>query len=90
MACTNFRVFNSVAPEVIAYLIAQRLSSGLCGDRPECGRHAVQVLHTNPDPRLEQTNFAPHGERSVAHGYRKALGRAPARRKVVTYGFAQN
>jgi phosphatidylserine/phosphatidylglycerophosphate/cardiolipin synthase-like enzyme len=41
-------------------------------DPPACGPHAVQVLRTYPDARREY-NFAPHGERSIARGYTKAL-----------------
>jgi phosphatidylserine/phosphatidylglycerophosphate/cardiolipin synthase-like enzyme len=44
-------------------------------DPPECGPHAVQVLRTYPDAHFEY-DFAPRGERSVAHGYSKAVGRA--------------
>jgi phosphatidylserine/phosphatidylglycerophosphate/cardiolipin synthase-like enzyme len=39
------------------------------------GRHAVQVLRTYP-ARLRRYPFAPHGERSIAHAYRKAFARA--------------
>jgi len=39
------------------------------------GPHAVQVLRTYP-ARLRRYPFAPHGERSIAHAYRKALARA--------------
>ena len=39
------------------------------------GPHAVQVLRTYP-ARLRRYPFAPHGERSIAHAYRKAFGRA--------------
>jgi phosphatidylserine/phosphatidylglycerophosphate/cardiolipin synthase-like enzyme len=44
-------------------------------DPPRCGPHAVQVLRTYPDAHFEY-NFAPHGERSVARGYSKAVRRA--------------
>jgi phosphatidylserine/phosphatidylglycerophosphate/cardiolipin synthase-like enzyme len=44
-------------------------------DPPECGTHAVQVLRTYPYRRRGYP-FAPRGERSVAHGYAKAIGRA--------------
>lgn len=44
-------------------------------DPPPCGPHAVQVLRTYPDAHFEY-DFAPHGERSVARGYTKALRRA--------------
>jgi phosphatidylserine/phosphatidylglycerophosphate/cardiolipin synthase-like enzyme len=39
------------------------------------GPHAVQVLRTYP-ARLRRYPFAPLGERSIAHAYRKAFGRA--------------
>ncbi len=42
---------------------------------PVCGPHSVQVLRTYPDAGREYA-FAPHGERSVARGYTKAVGRA--------------
>ncbi|MGE0218706.1 phospholipase D family protein [Mycolicibacterium sp.] len=44
-------------------------------DPPPCGPHAVQVLRTYPDAHFEY-DFAPDGERSIARGYSKALGRA--------------
>ena len=44
-------------------------------DPPPCGPHAVQVLRTYPDAHFEYA-FAPHGERSVARGYTKAVRRA--------------
>jgi phosphatidylserine/phosphatidylglycerophosphate/cardiolipin synthase-like enzyme len=44
-------------------------------DPPPCGPHAVQVLRTYPDAHFEY-DFAPHGERSIARGYTKAVGRA--------------
>jgi phosphatidylserine/phosphatidylglycerophosphate/cardiolipin synthase-like enzyme len=44
-------------------------------DPPKCGPHAVQVLRTYPDAHFE-FDFAPHGERSVARGYSKVIGRA--------------
>lgn len=44
-------------------------------DPPPCGPHAVQVLRTYPDAHFEY-DFAPLGERSIARGYSKALGRA--------------
>ena len=43
-------------------------------DPPACGPHAVQVLRTYPDAR--EYDFAPHGERSIARGYTKAVRRA--------------
>ncbi len=39
------------------------------------GTHAVQVLRTYP-ARLRRYPFAPHGERSIAHAYRKSFERA--------------
>jgi phosphatidylserine/phosphatidylglycerophosphate/cardiolipin synthase-like enzyme len=39
------------------------------------GRHAVQVLRTYP-ARVRRYPFAPLGERSIAHAYRKAFARA--------------
>jgi len=44
-------------------------------DPPVCGTHAVQVLRTYARRRGGYP-FAPHGERSVARGFRKAIGRA--------------
>lgn len=44
-------------------------------DPPSCGPHTVQVLRTYPDAHFEYA-FAPHGERSVARGYTKAVQRA--------------
>jgi phosphatidylserine/phosphatidylglycerophosphate/cardiolipin synthase-like enzyme len=42
---------------------------------PECGPHYVQTLRTYPAIRPPY-DFAPHGERSVARGYSKAVKRA--------------
>jgi phosphatidylserine/phosphatidylglycerophosphate/cardiolipin synthase-like enzyme len=42
-------------------------------DPPPCGPHAVQVLRTYPDAHFRY-DFAPHGERSIARGYSKAVG----------------
>jgi phosphatidylserine/phosphatidylglycerophosphate/cardiolipin synthase-like enzyme len=44
-------------------------------DQTRRGSHAVQVLRTYP-ARLRRYPFAPLGERSIAHAYRKAVGRA--------------
>lgn len=44
-------------------------------DPPPCGRHAVQLLRTYPAKRPPY-DFAPQGERSIAHGYAKAVRRA--------------
>jgi phosphatidylserine/phosphatidylglycerophosphate/cardiolipin synthase-like enzyme len=55
------------------------LSAGRLPDQPPdpapMGPHAVQVLRTYPS-RLQGYDFAPHGERSVARGYTKAIRRA--------------
>jgi len=42
---------------------------------PTFGTHAVQVLRTYP-ARLRRYPFAPLGERSIGHAYRKVLARA--------------
>ena len=44
-------------------------------DPPPCGTHAVQVLRTYPDVR-RAFDFAPHGERTIARAYSKAVRRA--------------
>ncbi len=44
-------------------------------DPRPCGPHSVQVLRTYPDAHFEY-DFAPHGERSIARGYSKAIRRA--------------
>jgi phosphatidylserine/phosphatidylglycerophosphate/cardiolipin synthase-like enzyme len=44
-------------------------------DPPRTGPHAVQILRTYPS-RLQGYSFAPHGERSIARGYTKAIRRA--------------
>jgi phosphatidylserine/phosphatidylglycerophosphate/cardiolipin synthase-like enzyme len=44
-------------------------------DPPSAGSHAVQVLRTYP-ARLRRYPFAPLGERSIAHAYRKVFSRA--------------
>ena len=44
-------------------------------DPSPCGNRSVQVLRTYP-PRFRAQPFAPKGERSVARGITKALGRA--------------
>ncbi|ULE35815.1 phospholipase D family protein [Mycobacterium sp. IDR2000157661] len=44
-------------------------------DPPPCGAHAVQVLRTYGDALIEY-EFAKDGERSIAHGYTKAIRRA--------------
>lgn len=47
-------------------------------DPQPCGTHTVQVLRTYPNRLLRGYGFAPDGERSIAHSYRKALRRARA------------
>ncbi|KUI01358.1 phospholipase [Mycolicibacterium acapulense] len=42
---------------------------------PPCGPHSVQVLRTYPDAHFAY-DFAPHGERSIARAYSKAVPRA--------------
>jgi phosphatidylserine/phosphatidylglycerophosphate/cardiolipin synthase-like enzyme len=44
-------------------------------DPPSPGTHAVQILRTYP-ARLRRYPFAPLGERSIGHAYRKMLKRA--------------
>lgn len=44
-------------------------------DPPVAGPHTVQVLRTYPDGR-RRYDFAPHGERSIARGYTKAVKQA--------------
>lgn len=44
-------------------------------DPEPCGSHRVQVLRTYPNRRPGYP-FAPHGERSIARAYLKAVGRA--------------
>ena len=55
------------------------LSAGTLPEQPPdpepAGSHTVQVLRTYPS-RLQGYPFAPHGERSVARGYTKAIHRA--------------
>ena len=55
-------------------LVGQDLPDPL-PDPPNAGTHAVQVLRTYP-ARLRRYPFAPLGERSIAHAYRKVLARA--------------
>ncbi|MFJ3513245.1 MULTISPECIES: phospholipase D family protein [unclassified Streptomyces] len=47
-------------------------------DPARCGTHTVQLLRTYPNRLLGGYPFAPDGERSIARGYTKALGRARA------------
>ena len=51
------------------------LPEPLADDETRRGTHAVQVLRTYP-ARLRRYPFAPLGERSIAHAYRKAFTRA--------------
>ncbi|WP_234391916.1 phospholipase D-like domain-containing protein [Streptomyces sp. WM6378] len=44
-------------------------------DPAPCGTHTVQLLRTYP-ARIHGYDFAPHGERSIARSYQKALRRA--------------
>ena len=75
-------------PEPAAAAVRPRLPRGR-DDRPPAARaaagrrrrrrgtHAVQVLRTYP-ARLRRYPFAPHGERSIAHAYRRAFAPRPA------------
>ncbi|HEY6576304.1 MAG TPA: phospholipase, partial [Mycobacterium sp.] len=56
-------------------MTARPLPEPLAADEARRGPHAVQVLRTYP-ARLRRYPFAPHGERSIAHAYRKAFARA--------------
>ncbi len=56
-------------------MTARPLPDPLPDDETRRGSHAVQVLRTYP-ARLRRYPFAPHGERSIAHAYRKAFARA--------------
>jgi phosphatidylserine/phosphatidylglycerophosphate/cardiolipin synthase-like enzyme len=56
-------------------MTSQPLPGPIAHDETERGTHAVQVLRTYP-ARLRRYPFAPLGERSIAHAYRKALARA--------------
>jgi phosphatidylserine/phosphatidylglycerophosphate/cardiolipin synthase-like enzyme len=51
------------------------LPEPLDDDERTVGSKAVQVLRTYP-ARLRRYPFAPHGERSIAHAYRRAFQRA--------------
>jgi phosphatidylserine/phosphatidylglycerophosphate/cardiolipin synthase-like enzyme len=53
----------------------RQLPEPLDDDQTRRGTQAVQVLRTYP-ARLRRYPFAPLGERSIAHAYRKAFGRA--------------
>ncbi len=56
-------------------MTSRPLPAPLPDDGTRRGPHAVQVLRTYP-ARLRRYPFAPLGERSIAHAYRKAFGRA--------------
>ncbi|MER5871421.1 hypothetical protein [Streptomyces sp. NPDC002044] len=45
-------------------------------DPEPCGTHTVQVLRTYPNRLFRGYPFAPDGERSIARGYLRAVGRA--------------
>jgi phosphatidylserine/phosphatidylglycerophosphate/cardiolipin synthase-like enzyme len=59
----------------IGAMTSRPLPEPLAADETRRGSHAVQVLRTYP-ARLRRYPFAPHGERSIAHAYRKAFARA--------------
>jgi phosphatidylserine/phosphatidylglycerophosphate/cardiolipin synthase-like enzyme len=58
----------------IGSMTGRPLPEPLPDDESRQGGHAVQVLRTYP-ARLRRYPFAPHGERSIAHAYRKAFAR---------------
>jgi phosphatidylserine/phosphatidylglycerophosphate/cardiolipin synthase-like enzyme len=59
----------------IGAMTSRPLPEPASDDRTSRGTQAVQVLRTYP-ARLRRYPFAPLGERSIAHAYRKALARA--------------
>ena len=59
----------------IGAMTSRPLPEPTAADETRRGPHAVQVLRTYP-ARLRRYPFAPHGERSIAHAYRKAFARA--------------
>ena len=59
----------------IGAMTSRPLPEPTVDDRTRRGPHAVQVLRTYP-VRLRRYSFAPHGERSIAHAYRRAFARA--------------
>ena len=61
----------------IGAMTGRPLPTPTADDEERRGSHAVQVLRTYP-ARLRRYPFAPHGERSIAHAYRKAFARARA------------
>jgi phosphatidylserine/phosphatidylglycerophosphate/cardiolipin synthase-like enzyme len=56
-------------------MTSRPLPEPIADDGTRRGSHAVQVLRTYP-ARLRRYPFAPLGERSIAHAYRKAFARA--------------
>ena len=61
----------------IGAMSGRPLPPPIADDEERRGSHAIQVLRTYP-ARLRRYPFAPHGERSIAHAYRKAFARARA------------
>jgi phosphatidylserine/phosphatidylglycerophosphate/cardiolipin synthase-like enzyme len=61
----------------IGAMTGRPLPPPIADDEERRGSHAIQVLRTYP-ARLRRYPFAPHGERSIAHAYRKAFARARA------------
>ena len=59
----------------IGVMTTRPLPKPVADDATRRGSHAVQVLRTYP-ARLRRYPFAPLGERSIAHAYRKAFARA--------------
>ncbi len=59
----------------IGVMTTRPLPEPVPADATRRGTHAVQVLRTYP-ARLRRYPFAPLGERSIAHAYRKAFARA--------------
>jgi phosphatidylserine/phosphatidylglycerophosphate/cardiolipin synthase-like enzyme len=59
----------------IGAMTSRPLPEPTADDQTRRGPHAVQVLRTYP-ARLRRYPFAPRGERSIAHAYRKAFARA--------------
>jgi phosphatidylserine/phosphatidylglycerophosphate/cardiolipin synthase-like enzyme len=59
----------------IGAMTSRPLPEPTAHDETRRGTHAVQVLRTYP-ARLRRYPFAPHGERSIAHAYRKVFARA--------------
>ncbi len=59
----------------IGVMTSRPLPEPVPDDATRRGTHAVQVLRTYP-ARMRRYPFAPLGERSIAHAYRKAFARA--------------